>query len=63
MKSNAGRMDMANDWSREEVEAAVADYFVMLGKELRGEVYNKAEHNRQLLNLLSPDRRRSSIEY
>jgi hypothetical protein len=62
MKSNAGQIDMADDWSREEVEAAVADYFVMLGKELRGEAYNKAEHNRQLLNLLSPDRHRGSIE-
>jgi hypothetical protein len=52
---------MPEAWSREEVEAAVADYFVMLGKDLRGEPYNKAEHNRELQNLLS-DRTRGSVE-
>jgi len=54
-------MDMSDSWSREEVEAAVADYFVMLGNELRGEPYSKAEHNRQLQNLLS-GRTRGSVE-
>jgi hypothetical protein len=54
-------MDMSDSWSREEVEAAVADYFVMLGKELRAEPYNKAEHNRQLQNLLS-GRTQGSVE-
>lgn len=44
---------MADDWSREEVEATVADYFDMLGKELRGNDYNKSAHRRALLNLLS----------
>ena len=39
---------MAEDWSIEEVEATVADYFAMLEHELRGESYNKKEHNRQL---------------
>ena len=53
---------MSEAWSREEVEAAVADYFDMLAKELRGEAYNKAEHNRQLLRMLSAERRRGSIE-
>ena len=43
---------MAEDWSAEEVAATVADYFVMLAHELRGEPYNKKEHNRQLLLLL-----------
>jgi hypothetical protein len=52
---------MSEAWSREEVEAAVADYFAMLGKELRGEAYNKAEHNRQLQRLLA-NRNRGSIE-
>ena len=52
---------MSDAWSREEVEAAVADYFVMLGKDLRGKPYNKAEHNRQLQNLLS-GRTRGSVE-
>ena len=54
-------MDMSDSWSREEVEAAVADYFVMLGKDLRGEPYSKAEHNRLLQNLLS-GRTRGSVE-
>lgn len=52
---------MPEAWSREEVEAAVADYFVMLGKELRGDAYNKAEHNRHLQQLLN-NRPRGSIE-
>lgn len=49
------------DWSRIEVEAAVADYLEMLASELRGEPFNKAEHNRNLLALLN-DRTRGSIE-
>lgn len=52
---------MPEDWSREEVEAAVADYFDMLAKELRGESFNKAEHNRHLQQLLQ-NRPRGSIE-
>jgi hypothetical protein len=40
------------DWSPEEVAATVADYFVMLGHELRGEPYNKREHNLRLQALL-----------
>ena len=36
------------DWSRLEVEAAVADYLDMLALELRDEPFNKAEHNRNL---------------
>lgn len=43
---------MAEDWSAEEVAATVADYFAMLGHELRGELYNKKQHNRQLQSLL-----------
>jgi hypothetical protein len=52
---------MSEAWSQVEVEAAVADYFDMLGKELRGEPYNKADHNRQLQRLLQ-NRPRGSIE-
>jgi hypothetical protein len=52
---------MSENWSREEVEAAVSDYFDMLAKELRGEPFNKAEHNRALLPMLK-DRTRGSIE-
>jgi hypothetical protein len=43
---------MAEDWSLEEVEATVADYLAMLEHELRGESYNKKEHNRRLSSLL-----------
>ena len=46
------RLAMADDWSREEVEAAVTDYFGMLSKELRGQPFNKAEHNRKLRQVL-----------
>lgn len=52
---------MSEAWSHEEVEAAVADYFDMLSSELRGEPFNKAEHNRQLQQLLR-NRPRGSIE-
>lgn len=50
------------DWSRLEVEATVADYFSMLEKEIRGERYNKAGHNRDLEKLLN-DRSKQSIEF
>lgn len=51
---------MNDDWSREQVEAAVADYLVMLAMELRDEDYNKAERNRQLQAVIG--RTRGSIE-
>ena len=43
---------MAEGWSEVEVAATVAEYFAMLGHELRGEPYNKREHNRRLQLLL-----------
>ena len=43
---------MADDWSPEEVAATIADYFVMLEHELRGEPYSKKDHNRRLQPLL-----------
>lgn len=49
-------------WSRAEVEAAVADYLDMLELELRGEAYNKAEHNRQLRMRLN-GRSQQSVEF
>jgi hypothetical protein len=52
---------MSDVWSREEVEAAVTDYFDMLAKELRGEPFNKAEHNRALQQVLN-SRTRGSVE-
>jgi hypothetical protein len=39
-------------WSREEVEATVADYFEMLELELAGQAFNKRAHNRVLGKLL-----------
>lgn len=44
---------MSIPWSRLEVEATVADYFSMLDDELNGRKYNKAEHRRHLMELLS----------
>ena len=52
---------MPESWSREEVEAAVAEYFSMLDMELRGEPFNKAEHNRALQQFLN-GRPRGSVE-
>lgn len=51
----------AGDWTREEEEAIVADYFSMLSRELRGEPYNKSEHRRTLMKLM-PSRTDGSIE-
>ena len=49
------------DWTREEVEATVSDYFEMLAAELRGESINKAEHNRTLQKIVR--RSRGSVEF
>jgi hypothetical protein len=46
-------MVMGEDWSHEEVEATVADYFNMLDKELRGQDYNKTEYRRHLSAILN----------
>ena len=43
---------MSPNWTREEVEAAVADYLHMLTLELSGQNYNKTEHRRNLLQKL-----------
>lgn len=40
-----------DDWSREEVEATVGDYFAMLRDELAGLPNNKAEHNERLVRI------------
>lgn len=42
-----GWVNMGN-WSEAEVELTVDDYFSMLGKEFRGERYNKSEHRKIL---------------
>jgi hypothetical protein len=50
-----------SSWSREEVEATVADYLRMLRLELAGQPYNKAAHNRALLLQLGR-RTRGAVE-
>jgi Domain of unknown function (DUF3883) len=50
------------DWSRNEVEAIVADYLSMLGSELSGSAYNKSAH-RQALKPHLNGRSDQSIEY
>ncbi len=49
------------DWTDAENNAVVADYFAMLGDELRGRSYNKSEHRRRLAE--SIDRSEASIEF
>lgn len=51
-----------DDWSREEVEATVGDYFAMLRDELTGLPLNKAAHNERLRKLLR-NRSRGSVEF
>ena len=50
------------DWSREEVEAIVADYLKMLALELAGQNFNKTEHRLRLQSKLN-GRSESSIEF
>ena len=52
---------MSADWSKIEVEATVADYLAMLSLELRSVPFNKAEHNRDLVQLLN-GRTRGAVE-
>lgn len=53
---------MANDWTKAEVEEIVDTYFSMLTKELAGEPYNKAKHNRELMPKLN-NRSKASVEF
>lgn len=52
---------MAGDWSDEQNDAIVADYFAMLADDIVGRPYSEAEHNRLLQAVI--DRPRGSIEY
>ena len=49
-----------NDWTDEENDLIVADYFRMLAADLAGDPYNKAEANRNLRQHI--DRSRGSVE-
>jgi hypothetical protein len=53
---------MPEDWNRAEVAATVAEYFAMLGAELRGESFSKKQHNRQLQTMLN-GRSAGAIEF
>ncbi len=52
---------MAGDWTDEQNDAIVADYFAMLADDIAGRSYSKAEHNRLLQVRIG--RPRGSIEY
>lgn len=52
---------MAGDWSDEQNDATVADYFAMLADDIAGRPYSKAKHNRLLQAVI--DRPHGSIEY
>jgi hypothetical protein len=51
-----------DDWTREEVEATVGDYFAMLRDELAGSSVNKAQHNERLRRFLR-GRSKGSVEF
>lgn len=55
-------MAKGDDWTRREVELAVADYMDMLLLELAGIAYNKSETRRELLSKLEPGRTEGSVE-
>jgi len=44
---------MSNSWSREEVEATVADYIEMMMCQMTGQSYNKTAHRRKLQKILN----------
>jgi hypothetical protein len=52
---------VGSPWSDDELDAIVADYFAMLGAELRSEPYVKSQHNAELVRRLR--RSRSSVEF
>lgn len=52
---------MAGDWTDEQNDAIVADYFAMLADDIAGRPYSKADHNRALQAVIG--RPRGSIEY
>ena len=58
---DAGRRRGGTGWSSEENDILVTDYFAMLGEELAGRSYNKAEHRRAVVAQLG--RSEPSIEF
>lgn len=55
-------MATGDSWSREEVDACVADYLQMLALELTGQRYNKSAHATALMQKLD-GRSRGSVEF
>jgi hypothetical protein len=53
---------MGQDWTREEVEATVTDYFEMLRLEATGHPYSKSEHNEALRRRLTRQPRPASAK-
>lgn len=54
-------MAMANDWTNEEIDLIVADYFAMLTDELAGVSFNKTQRRKALMQLVN--RSNGSIEF
>ncbi len=52
---------MAHDWTTQEIDLIVADYFAMMTKELAGKSFNKTEHRKALMQTIS--RSEGSIEF
>jgi len=53
---------MAADWSSEEIEVTVAEYFAMLRAEIAGVPYKKSVHNERARRLLN-NRSKASVEF
>ena len=51
---------MARNWSDNEIDAIIGDYFDMLGHEQAGRAFNKAEHRRALMETIG--RSEGSVE-
>ena len=47
---------MAGDWTDEQNDAIVADYFAMLADDIAERPYSKAEHNRLLQSAIGRQR-------
>jgi hypothetical protein len=62
IEPKGGAARQGDDWSEDEIDILVDDYFEMLRKDRSGLPYSKAEHNRRLQELL-PGRTKGSIEF
>ncbi|MFP4003879.1 MAG: DUF3883 domain-containing protein [Alphaproteobacteria bacterium] len=56
-----GKAGSSSHWSEREIDLIVADYFAMLGDELAGRPYVKAQHNAALQKLIG--RSHKSVEF